>query len=150
MRLVAAVAVLAGLAALPGRCQAPPPVYFVQASPKQFGMSLPASGVNPASQCWVWVRRGGLYDTEVACYVAGVFTGRLETAPAGQGLDGGFTAPGGGWIRLLICNPAAAGCKPSISEPTGWPTGAPTAPMYFEIGAGLGDGSPEQRHSGYF
>lgn len=143
MRLVAAVAVL-GLAAQV-LCQAPPPEYFVRFSPTIFGMKLPANGANPESHCWVFVRLGGLYDTEVACYVAGVFTGRLETAPAGQGLDGGFTAPGGGWIRLMVCNPAAAGCTPIIAPPAGL-----NNPMYFELGARSGDGSAAQTRSGYY
>lgn len=108
-------------------------------------MSLPANGANPQFACYAYVRLGGLYDTEVACFVAGLFTGRLETAPAGQGLDGGFTAPGGGWIRLLICNPASAGCLPTIPPPAGL-----TNPMYFELAAAPRVGAPEQRRAGYY
>jgi hypothetical protein len=146
MRWSVMVAVF-GLAAI-GLCQAPPPNYFLRLTPAIFRISLPASGANPESHCFVWVRLGGLYDTEVACYVGGVFTGRLSTAPAGQGFDGGFAAPGGGFIRWLVCNPAVAGCVP----PTVAPTLAPTLanPMYYELGAGLGDGSPAQASSGYY
>lgn len=148
----ASVAVLIGLSAL-GRCQAPPLNYFVQFTPAIFGMRLPASGANPASYCYVFVHLGGLYDSEAACWVGGVngsggvFTGELQTAPAGLGFDGGFRAPGRGFIRWAACNVANdAGCGSLGPAP---PAGL-TNPMYYTLGAQLGDGTPEQHASGYY
>lgn len=109
-----------------GWCQAPSPSYFVQFSPTIFGMQLPAAGGNPESHCWAWVRLGGLYDSEVACYVGGAFTGVLATAAAGAGFDGGFRAPGGGFIRWAFL------------------------PGSYHLGAQLGDGTPAQLHDGYY
>jgi hypothetical protein len=143
MRWAVTVAVL-GLAV---QGQAPPPVYFVRFTPKIFGMQLPASSGNPESHCYAFVRLGTPpYDAEVACYIGGVFTGRLDTAPAGQGFDGGFAAPGGGFIRWAVCDPAA----PPVCVPTTLPPAGLADPMYFTLGAQLGDGSPAQTVSGYY
>lgn len=142
MRGVAAVAVLVSLS----WSQAPPAKYIINLSPTIFQVSLPATAANPESHCYMWVRLGGFYDAEVACYVGGVFTGRLDTAPAGQGFDGGFVAPGGGEIRWLVCNPAVV---PTCGAGTPAPAGLAN-PMYYELGARLGVGTPSQSASGYY
>lgn len=141
MRWPVLVAVLAGL----GWCQAPPPKYIVKLTATLFQVSLPANGANPASHCNLWVRQGGLYDAEVACYVGSVFTGRMDTAPAGEGFDGAYRAPGGGWIRWLMCNAIALGCGRGAPKPT-----SPGQLMYLELSAQLGDGSPPQSYTGYY
>lgn len=148
MRAVLAVVVLAGLVLVsaPGQQGLPSP-YIVRLTPTIFSMKLPANGANPESQCFLWVRLGTPpYDSEVACYVAGVYTGRLDTAPAGAGFGGGFEAPGGGFIRWEVCNTATKpGCGSLLPMPAGL-----TNPMYYTLGAGLGDGSPGQIANGYY
>lgn len=147
MRFALAAAVLAGLVSPAGWSQAPPSPYIVRLSPTVFSMKLPANGANPESQCYLWVRLGTPpYDSEVACYVAGVYTGRLDTAPAGAGFDGAFWAPGGAFIRWAVCNPATMpGCGSVLPVPAGL-----TNPMYYALAAQLGDGSPAQNANGYY
>lgn len=147
MRYVAAVAVLAGLVSPWAWCQPPLQPSIVKLSPKIFAISIPPNRTYPESHCFLWVRLGGaLYDSEVACYIAGVYTGRLDTAPAGEGFDGGFRAPGGGWIRWMVCNPIALACgKGGAPVPT-----SPGQSMYYELGVEIGDGSAPLQTTGYY
>jgi hypothetical protein len=119
------IAALASCVLCTAQVPAPPPPVFVQLSPTQFGVVLPAFGAFPESHCWAWIHLGGFYDVEVACYVAGVFVAPIEAAQVGQQFDGSFASPGGGFVRWIF-----RPCTTAVPCPA-----APAAAMYFQFGA---------------